>query len=323
MNFIIKNGIRKPFKKGGLIFKNNNDKRIFLLYQEYLFSLGNKETTSDLKLESVYWFINYLNYYDLNLRNFNRENLYDYLNMCTTNGWSYTYQDSNKYFVIKFLNWCFESRLTKLSGNMVVPKMVWHQKTNIRSSYSQEELRKLLNAIDTNTASGKEDMLIISLICYLGLRISDVISLKLSDIDFNENTIKVIQNKTRNEIMLPLIEEIKYPLLDYLKTVRPQTNEVDEVFITNVKPYKIKNQIKSNKTLIKKYMKKAGIKINERKCGFHSLRHSFATSLLSEDTPLRTISTLMGHLHNDVTTEYLDIDISKLKELALEVPHVI
>ena len=201
--------------------------------------------------------------------------------------------------------------------------MVWHQKTNIRSSYSQEELRKLLNVIDIDTTAGKEDMLIISLICYLGLRISDVVSLKLSDIDFNENTIRVIQNKTGNEIMLPLIEEIKYPLLDYLKNVRPQTNEIDEIFITNTKPYKIKNRIKSNKTLIKKYMKKAGININERKCGFHSLRHSFATSLLSEDTPLHTISTLMGHQNDNVTTKYLEIDIAKLKELALEVPHVI
>lgn len=322
MNFINDERIQKPFKKGGLIFENSKDKKIFELYREYLSNLGNKETTIDIKLRSVYWFISYLNYHGFNLSNFSRENLYDYLEECASCGWSYTYQDSNKYFILKFLNWSFENQLTKLSGDMIIPKIVWHKKTNIKSNYSQEEIREMINTIDINTKSGKRDMLIISLICYLGLRISDVISLKLSNIDFYENTIRVLQCKTGNEILLPLIDEVKYPLLDYLKNARPDITEIDDVFISDEPPYKNGKTFRFRKNIVKKYMKKAGININERKCGFHSLRHSFATSLLNEDTPLRTISTLMGHLHEDVTTEYLDIDVSKLKELALEVPNV-
>lgn len=322
MNFIINERIQYPFKKGGLIFENNKDKKIFELYREYLSNLGNKETTIDLKLRSIYWFISYLNYHGLNLGNFSRENLHDYLEECASCGWSYTYQDSNKYFILKFLNWSFENQLTKLSGDMIVPKIVWHKKTNIKSNYSQEEIRKMINTIDIDTKVGKRDMLVISLICYLGLRISDVISLKLSNIDFNENIIRVLQCKTGNEILLPLIDEVKYPLLDYLQNARPNIAEIDDVFISEEPPYKKEKLFRFRKNIVKNYMKKAGININERKCGFHSLRHSFATSLLNEDTPLRTISTLMGHLHEDVTTEYLDVDISKLKELALEVPNV-
>ena len=72
--------------------------------------------------------------------------------------------------------------------------------------------------------------------------------------------------------------------------------------------------------MIRRYLLKAGIDINGRKAGFHSLRHSFSTMLLNEDVPLYTISTILGHREIDTTMLYLDIDVSKLKELALEVP---
>src|SRR5699024_5480117 len=115
--------------------------------------------------------------------------------------------------------------------------IVWHRKTNIRTYYTKEEIIKLLNAIDIRTKQGKENYLIISLICYLGLRISDVINLKLSNINFNDNTISIIQYKTGNQLILPLIDKVKYPLLDYLKNVRPNVTNLDYVFITFDKPY--------------------------------------------------------------------------------------
>lgn len=69
-------------------------------------------------------------------------------------------------------------------------------------------------------------------------------------------------------------------------------------------------------------MIKAGININGRKHGFHSLRHSFSSLLLKENISLYSISTILGHEDIKTTMSYLDIDISKLKELALEVPYV-
>lgn len=69
-------------------------------------------------------------------------------------------------------------------------------------------------------------------------------------------------------------------------------------------------------------MKKAGININGRKHGFHSLRFSFSTMLLKENVDLYSISTILGHQDIKTTMSYIDIDILKLKELALEVPYV-
>ena len=74
-------------------------------------------------------------------------------------------------------------------------------------------------------------------VCYLGLRISDVINLELDNINFDNNTISIIQYKTKEKLFLPLIDQIKYPLIDYLKNIRPKDSELNYIFITNEKPY--------------------------------------------------------------------------------------
>ena len=254
-------------------------------------------------------------------KSFNKEDIYDYFNICSKLSWSLAYQDINKSNIKLFLNWTYQNKLTKISGDMILPRIVWHRNTNIRTYYTKEEIIKMLNTIDLRTKQGKEDYLILSLICYLGLRISDVVNLKLSDIDFNENKISIIQNKTDNLLTLPLIDKVKYPLLDYLKNVRPKC-ELDYIFITCEKPYRHHIELKKYNYKVKKYLIKAGININGRKHGFHSLRHSFSTLLLKENTSLYSISTILGHQDIKTTMTYLDIDTSKLKELALEVPYV-
>ena len=147
-------------------------------------------------------------------------------------------------------------------------------------------------------------------------------NLKISNIDFNENKIRIIQYKTDAELHLPLIEKIKYPLLDYLKNVRPIDTNNDYVFVNSIEPYEQNIKLVNHNYMVRRYLIKAGVNINGRKAGFHSLRHSFSTMLLNEDASLYSISKILGHQKIDTTMLYLDIDISKLKELALEVPYV-
>lgn len=296
--------------------------KIFKQYYQYLISLENKSNTIILKLMYIVFLEKYLTNNNKTFKSFTKENIINYINECSKLNWSISYQDSNKFQIKLFLNWAYQNNITKISGDMILPKIIWHRNTNIRTYYTKEEITKLLNAIDIRTKQGKEDYLIINLICYLGLRISDVINLKLSNIDFNTNTISIIQYKTDNILSLPLIDKVKYPLLDYLKNVRPKNADLDYVFITTTEPYNHNIKLKTHKYMVKKYLLKAGIDINGRKHGFHSLRHSFSISLLNEDTSLYSISNILGHKNIETTMCYLDIDISKLKELALEVPYV-
>lgn len=307
-------------EKGEKISDNNINSKIYKNYYQYLEELENKKNTIILKLMYIIFLERYLN--DKSFKTITKEDIYNYIEKCSKLDWSFSYQDNNKYYIKVFLNWSYQNNITRISGDMILPKILWHQNLNIRTYYTQDEISKLLNAIDTKSQRGKEDYLIISLICYLELRISDIINLKLSNINFNNNTISIIQYKTNKLLTLPLIEEIKYPLLDYLKNVRQNNTNLDYVFITNTLPYRQKIEIKTYRHIVSKYLKKAGINIDGRKHGFHSLRHSFSTSLLKENVSLYSISTILGHTDIKSTMSYLDIDIIKLKELALEVPYV-
>ena len=314
--------VNRFLKEGGTLLDNASDNKIVISYKDYLISIGNKENTIPPKLRFIYLLDQYLISVNKTFKTLTRENIYDYFEECSKLSWGLSYQDRNKLDIKVFLNWTYINNLTKISGDMILPKIVWHRKTNIRTYYTKEEVTKLLNTIDIRTKQGKEDYLILSLICYLGLRISDVINLKLSNINFNNNTISIIQYKTNNKLLLPLIGKVKYPLLDYLKNVRPSDTDLDYIFITTEKPYKQHIELTKHNYIVKNYLIKAGVDIDGRKHGFHSLRHSFSSLLLKENTSLYSISTILGHQDIKTTMAYLDIDTSKLKELALEVPYV-
>lgn len=314
----------KNFMEGGEnFFKSNNYNNVILKYFSYLKSLDQAHNTLRHKITNVLLFLQYLeNINIISLKKFKKEDLYNYIQLYDSYDHVLSYKDRNKLDIRLFLNWAFDNDYSKYSGDMILPKIVWHRRTNIRTYYTKEEITKLLDVIDRRTKKGKEDYLIVSLICYLGLRISDVIYLKINDIDFNENIIKIIQNKTNEKLSLPLIEEIKYPLLDYLKNVRPDKAENDYIFVKQDKPYEHNVKLTLHNYMIRRYFIKAGVDIAGRKAGFHALRHSFSTMLLNEDIPLYSISTILGHQKLDTTILYLNIDVSKLKELALEVPYV-
>ena len=314
--------VNQFLKEGGILFDDIVDNEIILSYKKYLISEENKQSTILIKIKFIYLLEKYFRLYNKNFKTFNKEDVYNYFEECSKLNWSLFYKDQNKLYVKNFFNWTYQEGITKISGNMILPKIVWHRRTAIRTYYTKEEITKLLNAINIKTNQGKEDYLIICLICYLGLRISDVVNLKLSNINFNTNIISIIQYKTNNKLTLPLIDKIKYPILDYIKYVRPNDTDLDYLFITNDKPYKHHIELKGHSYIIKKYFIKAGVDINGRKHGFHSLRHSFSTMLLKENTSLYSISTILGHQDIRSTMVYLDIDTLKLKELALEVPYV-
>ena len=314
--------VNQFLKEGGKLLENINDNKIVESYINHLMNKDYKIITISRKIRIIYLLGQYLVSIGKTFQTFTKENIYNYFYECSNLKWGLSYQDENKLIIKNFLNWAYQKDFTKISGDMILPKIVWHHKTNIRTYYTEEEIIKLLNVIDIRTKQGKEDYLIISLICYLGLRISDVINLKLSNIHFNDNTISIIQYKTDNLLTLPLIDKVKYPLLDYLKNVRPNDTGLDYIFITFDKPYRHHIELKTHNYIVKNFLMKAGIDVNRRKHGFHSLRHSFSTLLLNENTSLYSISTILGHQDIKTTMFYLDIDTSKLKELALEVPYV-
>ncbi len=235
---------------------------------------------------------------------------------------SFSFKDHFKLYLRLFMNRTYENKISDISGNQVLFKVIIHRNTSLKTYYTADEVSSILNAVDISTPVGKQDYLILSMISFLGLRISDVIDMKLSSLDFSHSLISIRQYKTSEPLVLPLIDNVKYPLLDYLKNARPDDCNLDYIFVTSTRPYRHKSELRTHHYIVKKYIKLAGINIEGRKTRFHALRHSFSTILLNEDVPLYSIKTILGHTSVETTMGYLDVDTTKLKALALEVPYV-
>ena len=155
-----------------------------------------------------------------------------------------------------------------------------------------------------------------------GLRNSDIIHLKYNNILWNQNKIELLQYKTKKLLELPLTDNVKYAILDYLKNARPNI-ESPYIFLPTTPPYSFVNNEKYSTLYrsIETYIKKANIDTNGRKRGLHTLRHSLASNMLKNNIEIYTISSVLGHSSINVTNNYLSIDIEQLRKLSLEVPH--
>jgi site-specific recombinase XerD len=120
-----------------------------------------------------------------------------------------------------------------------------------------------------------------------------------------------------------LIDEVKYPLLDYLKSVRHDSDDKDYVLITAYAPYGRYTCTSTVWRTVANCVERAGFSDKGRHRGPHSLRHSLATNLMRENVPLSAISNILGHSSTRTTEIYLSIDETHLKELTLEVPNVL
>lgn len=189
----------------------------------------------------------------------------------------------------------------------------------IPSTFSQDEIRRILAAVDRNNPIGKRDYAILLLAARLGIRAGDIRRLKLSDLHWESNQIKFVQQKTLNPVVLPLLEDVGLALIDYLQNGRPHTLS-DHIFIDHRAPYREFSEHNSMYRIMNKYIAMAGIRLApERQRGLHALRHSLATSLLEENIPLPIISEILGHVDTNTTKQYLKVSLSALRCCALEV----
>lgn len=226
---------------------------------------------------------------------------------------------SGKTFILRhFFNYLYEQKLCSYSGQELFPVIVTNKRDRILSFYSEDEVKKIISNIDSSTAKGKKDLVIVLFAAELGIRSGDICRLKITDIHWERNTIEFTQFKTGVYNQLPLLENIKYALIDYLRSSRPSCNS-DLLFVGIKNNYGMISASQIHFT-VSSYFKKAQIDVTQRKHGPHALRHSLASSLLANNTPMHVIKEVLGHTNLNTTRTYLNIDFNTLKHFALEVP---
>lgn len=176
-------------------------------------------------------------------------------------------------------------------------------------------MRQLLAVIDRSNAIGKRDYAMLLLAVLLGMRAGDICALKFKNLDWRQKLITYTQQKTKKTNTLPLLPIIGDAIIDYLKNGRLDS-DCDNVFIRHIHPY---GEFQSSTSLsenLKRYMKYAGLTVKKRKTA-HSLRHTLASTLLYDGTPLMTISNILGHNCPKTTSVYTKADLPALRKCAL------
>lgn len=216
-----------------------------------------------------------------------------------------------------YLKYCYENGFIKASLFPKLPNPHYNRNSRLPSTYTAQEVRDTLSAIDIGNPCGIRDYAIILLLARLGLRSSDVANLRFSNIDWENDMIRLNQVKTGNPLELPLLSDVGEAIINYLKNARPKSDS-DHVFIRIKPPYTEFNPGAVG-ALVHERLVKAGIHLEGRKSGSHALRHSLAKRLLEHEIPLPVISEILGHTNTETTMTYLRVDINELKKCALEV----
>ena len=183
---------------------------------------------------------------------------------------------------------------------------------NLPEILSEDEIDSLLSEIDRSTKEGERNRVIIETIYGCGLRVSELISLKISDLFLEESVIKV-QGKGDKQRYVPLADDTNSIIKYYLNEIRSDfpfiTGEEDTLFVNRRGRQLTRVMIF---TIIKLLTEKTGIK---KKISPHTFRHSYATHLLEGGADLLDIQQLLGHASIATTEIYLHTEQSKLKHV--------
>lgn len=238
------------------------------------------------------------------------ENIMRFLEVCRKRGASYTsiarYLTSVRMF-FRFLT--AEGRLKKDVTTLLDTPKIWHR---IPDVLTYPIIQKLLDAPDLKKPLGMRDKAILELMYATGMRVSELVNLKVNDINLAAGYLRCI-GKGQKERVIPLGDVAAKYVKMYLDKVRPklkrEKHPFEHLFLDRLgKPLRRETIWK----MIHKYGLLAGV---EEKIHPHILRHSFATHLLEGGADLRYVQEMLGHSNIATTQIYTHVDKERLKAI--------
>jgi integrase len=227
------------------------------------------------------------------------------------------------------------------------PMVQARKQTRIPSVWTEEELKKLINAIARENPKGKRDYAIILLACRLGLRCTDIKNLRRENFHWGDKVLVLRQSKTKEPLTLPLTSEVGWAVIDYLKHGRPKFDS-PFVFLRHLAPFGPFAEGDHLHQIIADYMKlahlpmtitnvyhnfrrfpwRAGISHGGRGNGprIHDFRHSYAVHCLKKWSGqgkdltvfLPMLRTYMGHASFQDTAYYLRLTADVFPDITLK-----
>jgi site-specific recombinase XerD len=214
-----------------------------------------------------------------------------------------------------------------LTGRSLADRLPPHRHVRHESEphlWTADEIRRVLAVIDRQSVTGKRDYAMILATARLGLRISDLRQLELGDLDWRAKTITIVQHKTGRALSLPLLDDVGWAIIDYVRAGRPET-ACPKVFVKHRHPFDAFGSASSIASRLSRHAARAGIECSPGQlCGMHSLRGALAVAMIGNGASIPVVSAVLGHASSDTTQAYyLRFDVERLRCCALDVEDVI
>jgi len=216
----------------------------------------------------------------------------------------------------RFLGHLYDEGVTMSDLRACVPRL--KRKKLLPSVYSRDEVSRVLASVDRSIAMGKRDYAVLVLASKLGLRSSDIMGLRIGDIDRKHAVISIVQKKTGRPLKLVLNRDVQEAIDDYIDNGRPSSSS-DKVFLRTNAPFEPMCD-SAGYSIANKYFDMANIESVGRRRGPQALRASYATSLVNKGIPYPIVREALGHVDPESISHYARIDIRRLRICALKVP---
>ncbi len=205
----------------------------------------------------------------------------------------------------------FLLRTKEISANPAEALELLKTRRKLPVVLSIDEVSAIVEAADERTPLGSRDRVCLELLYSSGLRISELLNMKLSDLKMSEGLLSII-GKGNKQRLVPFGKKAKRAIDDYLNLGRPAILKArsSTLFILNARGGKLSRMGFSK--ILRKYRIKAGI---AKRVTPHTFRHSFATHLLEGGADLRAVQELLGHADISTTQIYTQVDREYLKEV--------
>lgn len=288
---------------------------------DHLKENGNNEGGIKKMIGSVSVFLIWAAENDINILKLSRINIENFIRRKYINKAPYTLAGDIS-CVRRFYRWLYLENVISTQIDNSFPTIRNLRVINHQAVWTIEEITRLIEVINLNTIKGKRDYAIILLAIQLGMRASDIENLKFENINWNENKIKFVQQKTGVPNELNLTKEVGWAIIRYIES-RPKVNPDDGYIFRKMKP-PFQRLTSTSSSMMTHYCKLAGIEYGKglSRRSLHSLRHTLATVMLESGVPLPSITAVLGHSSIDSTECYLDFDIKHLAECCLDLKEV-
>jgi site-specific recombinase XerD len=215
-----------------------------------------------------------------------------------------------------FLRYLFHRGIVAIDLATCVPTIATWSLSKVPRFLAGEQIQKILDSCDRETAIGKRDYALLLLLARLGLRAGEVVALTLEDFDWEAGLVTV-RGKGKRMAQMPLPSEVGTAIADYLSTGRPQCSN-RRLFIRAKAPLTGFASSVAICSLVDRALERAGVESKYR--GSHMFRHSLATLMLNNGASLPEIGDLLRHRRPDTTRIYAKVDLVSLRSIALPWP---